>query len=328
MSASEQFKPVTLVATDLDGTLLNSEKKVTEKTKEAIRDLKNHGILFGVVSGRPVESGLILSRDWGLEDSISFLIGMNGGVLYDTRRKTKETFSVLPGDLIWKIIDAYKSREDTPEIHFEVMVGNNRYVEYSTPETLENAALYGEKEIIVDLQDYLESHNVNKLILRTRPEDQKKIEEIAQTLQIPGIKGFSTSDILFEFVNPDINKGFGLQQVCRHFGLDLDHVVAFGDENNDLEMLSLAGTGVAMKNALPGVKAISNVVSDYTNDEDALAHYIEEVILPASPDRIDSAPKPSRRRLHHTDSHHHLVRHAGKPRHAARHHGEKTDSER
>ena len=78
------MKPVTLVATDLDGTLLNSEKKVSEKNKEAIRRLKEHGILFGVVSGRPVESGLILCKGWGLEDSISFLIGMNGGVLYDT----------------------------------------------------------------------------------------------------------------------------------------------------------------------------------------------------------------------------------------------------
>ena len=52
-------------------------------------------------------------------------------------------------------------------------------------------------------------------------------------------------------------------------------------------MLMVSGTGVAMKNALPSVKAISDVVSDYTNDEDALAHYIDEVILPAHPDRIE-----------------------------------------
>lgn len=279
-------KPVTLVATDLDGTLLNGEKKVTEKTKEAIRDLKNHGILFGVVSGRPVESGLILARSWGLEDSISFLIGMNGGVLYDTRRKSKDTFAILPGHLIWEIIKAYK-KTDIPDIHFEVMVGNTRYVEYSTPETLANAELYGEEEIITDLEKYLDTHNVNKLILRTRPEDQKRVDEIAKSLHIPGVTSFSTSDILYEFVHPDINKGFGLQQLCHHYGLDLDNVVAFGDENNDLEMLSLAGTGVAMQNALPGVKAIADVVSPYTNNEDALAHYIEEVILPATPDRLD-----------------------------------------
>ena len=58
-------KPVTLVVTDLDGTLLTSDKNVSEKNKEAIRKLKEHGILFGIASGRPVESGLILaSQDW------------------------------------------------------------------------------------------------------------------------------------------------------------------------------------------------------------------------------------------------------------------------
>lgn len=279
-------QPVTLVAVDLDGTLLNSEKKVTEKTKEAIRNLKNHGILFGVVSGRPVESGVILAKDWGLDDSISFFIGMNGGVLYDTRRKTKETYSILNGPLVWEIIKHY---QDMPDLHFEVMVGNKRYVAYSTEETLANAKLYGEEEIIVDLEDFLHDRNVNKLIIRSKPEDQPKVAEIAKTIKLPGITGFSTSDVLFEFVDPDINKGFGVQKVCQHFGLNLDNVVAFGDENNDVEMLMLAGTGVAMNNALPSVKAIADVVSDYTNDQDAIAHYIDEVILPATPDRVEGA---------------------------------------
>ncbi len=278
------MKPVvTLVATDLDGTLLNSEKKVTEKNKEAIRRLKEHGILFGVVSGRPVESGMILCKGWGLEDSISFLIGMNGGVLYDTRRKEKETYSVMPGHLIWDVIEHYR---DLPDLHFEVMVGNKRYVEYSTPETLANAELYGEEEIIVDLKEFLSDKNVNKLIIRSKPEDQPKVAEIAKTIDLPGVKGMTTSDVLFEFVDPDINKGFGVQKVCDHFGLNLDNIVAFGDEANDMEMLMVAGTGVAMKNAIPSVKAIADVTSDYTNDEDALAHYIDEVILPAQPDRI------------------------------------------
>lgn len=88
-------------------------------------------------------------------------------------------------------------------------------------------------------------------------------------------------------MDPDINKGFGLQKACDHFGLNLDNVAAFGDENNDLEMLMIAGQSVAMQNALPSVKAIARTVSDYTNDEDAIAHYINEVILPAQPDQVE-----------------------------------------
>ena len=274
----------TLVAVDLDGTLLTSEKKVSEKTKEAIRELKEHGILFGIVSGRPVESGLILCEGWGIQDSISFLIGMNGGVLYDVRRKEKETYSILPGHTIWKIIEAY---HDMPTLHFEVMVGNKRYVQYSTPETIANAKLYGEEEIIVDLEAFLENHNVNKLVIRSTVQEQPRVKEIGDKIKIPGVIGFSTSDVLYEFVDPDINKGYGLYKVCDHFGLNLKNVVAFGDENNDVQMLMTAGTGVAMKNALPGVKAICDVVSEYTNDEDAIAHYINEVILPQQQEKVE-----------------------------------------
>lgn len=276
--------PVTLVATDLDGTLLNKEKKVSPATRKAIEQLKEHGILFGVVSGRPVESSKILARDWGLEDSISFLIGMNGGVMYDMRREEKEVFSTMDGKLIAQVIDAYK---DMPQLHAEVMVGNKRYVAWSTPETIANAKLFGEEEIIVDLDNFLANNRVNKLILRSLPEEQPAVDKIAKSLQIPGVIGFPTSDVLYEFVDPAVNKGEGLEKVCQHFGLSLDHVVAFGDESNDLEMLKKAGVGVAMKNATPPVKAIANVISEYTNDEDALAHFIEEEILPNHPDKLE-----------------------------------------
>ncbi len=282
---TKQQPQVALVATDLDGTLLDSHKNVSEATRQAIRRLKEHGILFGVVSGRPVESGMVLARNWGLEDSISFLIGMNGGVLYDTRRKEKETYSLISGSDIADIIHEYKKHFD--DLHFEVMVGNDRYVEFSTPETLENADLYGENEIIVDLDEFLEGRYVNKLIIRSRPEQQKDVAKVGETIHIPGLKSVTTSDVLYEFVEADINKGFGLQKLCDHYGINLDNVVAFGDENNDQEMIILAGTGVAMKNALPSVKAIADVVSDYTNDEDALAHYINEVILPSAQGKIE-----------------------------------------
>ena len=58
------MEPVTLVATDLDGTFLNSQKKVTDLNREAISKLKNHGILFGIASGRPVETVRAMLKEW------------------------------------------------------------------------------------------------------------------------------------------------------------------------------------------------------------------------------------------------------------------------
>jgi Cof subfamily protein (haloacid dehalogenase superfamily) len=280
-------KPVTLVVTDLDGTLLDSHKKVSERTRKAIAALKEHGILFGVASGRPVESGVILSKDWGLADSISFLIGMNGGALYDTRRKEKTVFSDMDGELILDVINTYK-QNGMPHLHFEVMCGNKRYVEWSTPETLENAALFGEEEIIVNYDEFLKGRRVDKLIVRSLPEEQPAVIEISKKITSPNVTSFSTADVLYEYVNPEINKGYGLQKACDYYGLRLKDVVAFGDQSNDVEMLMLAGTGVAMANANSAAKTASNVVSDYTNDEDALAHYIEEVILPNAAGKVET----------------------------------------
>lgn len=280
------MKPVTLVITDLDGTLLDSDKNVSEENRKAIENLKNHGILFGIASGRPVESGIFLSEKWGLKDSISFLVGMNGGAIYDMRRKEKENFSRMDGEMILDIIHHYDEMKDK-NLHFEVMDGNDRYVQWSSDETLANAALYGENEIIVDYDTFLPGRRVDKLIIRSLPEDQEAVKECGAKLNNNHVASYSTSDVLYEFVNPEINKGFGLQKVCDHFGLSLDNVVAFGDEANDVEMLMIAGTGVAMNNAILPAKMAANVVSEYNNDQSALAHYINEVIIPNAEGVLD-----------------------------------------
>lgn len=284
---NEKMKPVTLVITDLDGTLLDSDKNVSEENRKAIEQLKQHGILFGIASGRPVESGIFLSEKWGLKDSISFLVGMNGGAIYDMRRKEKENFSRMDGEMILDIIHHFDDLAEPLNLHYEVMDGNDRYVNWSSPETLANAELYGENEIIVDLDEFLKGRRVDKLIIRSRPEDQEKIKERAASFTPEHATSYSTSDVLYEYVNPEINKGFGLQKVCDHFGLHLDNVVAFGDEANDVEMLMLAGTGVAMQNGIVPAKMAAKVISDYTNDENALAHFINEVIIPNAEGKLD-----------------------------------------
>lgn len=274
----------TLIITDLDGTLLSTDKKVGEKTRQAIRELKNRGILFGIASGRPVESGEILCHEWGLDDSISFLVGMNGGAMLDRRTGQKEEYAHVDGDVILEIINHFKV---LPDLHFEVMVGNDRYVEWSTPETLENAKIFGENEIIVNFDEFLPGRKVNKLVIRSKEEDQPKVIERAKSYSNPTVASFPTSEILYEYVDPAINKGYGLAKVIEHYGLSPENIIAFGDQANDIEMLKEAGLGVAMKNASAVAKEAADVILDYTNDEDGIGHYILETVLQDNPDRLE-----------------------------------------
>lgn len=274
---------VTMIATDLDGTLLDSHKQVSEETRKVLRELKNRGILFGIASGRPVESGQILVHDWGLENDISFLIGMNGGALYDMRTKAKHKYYPLSGDKILEIMEHFKDMD----VIFQCMLGNDRFVSKSTEKTRAHAKLFCEHEHEVDLQEFLPGREIDKLILFLDPELMPAVRQRATTFSDPAYTSMQTADNLYEYMDPRINKGFGIEKACKHYGITPDHVVAFGDAENDEAMIETVGLGVAMANASDELKKIADVVLKETNDQDGLGHFVENVVLPANTDRLE-----------------------------------------
>ncbi|WP_287940826.1 HAD family hydrolase [Faecalibaculum rodentium] len=274
---------VTMIATDLDGTLLDSHKQVSAETRKVLRELKNRGILFGIASGRPVESGQILVHDWGLENDISFLIGMNGGALYDMRTKAKHKYYPLSGDKILEIMEHFKDMD----VIFQCMLGNDRFVSKSTEKTRAHAKLFCEHEHEVDLQEFLPGREIDKLILFLDPELMPAVRQRAMTFSDPAYTSMQTADNLYEYMDPRINKGFGIEKACKHYGITPDHVVAFGDAENDEAMIETVGLGVAMANASDELKRIADVVLKETNDQDGLAHFVENVVLPANTDRLE-----------------------------------------
>ncbi|WP_289221352.1 HAD family hydrolase [Faecalibaculum rodentium] len=274
---------VTMIATDLDGTLLDSHKQVSEETRKVLRELKNRGILFGIASGRPVESGQILVHDWGLENDISFLIGMNGGALYDMRTKAKHKYYPLSGDKILEIMEHFKDMD----VIFQCMLGNDRFVSKSTEKTRAHAKLFCEHEHEVDLQEFLPGREIDKLILFLDPELMPAVRQRATTFSDRAYTSMQTADNLYEYMDPRINKGFGIEKACKHYGITPDHVVAFGDAENDEAMIETVGLGVAMANASDELKKIADVVLKETNDQDGLAHFVENVVLPANTDRLE-----------------------------------------
>ncbi|WP_300903259.1 HAD family hydrolase [Faecalibaculum rodentium] len=274
---------VTMIATDLDGTLLDSHKQVSAETRKVLRELKNRGILFGIASGRPVESGQILVHDWGLENDISFLIGMNGGALYDMRTKAKHKYYPLSGDKILEIMEHFKDMD----VIFQCMLGNDRFVSKSTEKTRAHAKLFCEHEHEVDLQEFLPGREIDKLILFLDPELMPAVRQRGTTFSDPAYTSMQTADNLYEYMDPRINKGFGIEKACKHYGITPDHVVAFGDAENDEAMIETVGLGVAMANASDELKKIADVVLKETNDQDGLAHFVENVVLPANTDRLE-----------------------------------------
>lgn len=199
------MKPITLIATDLDGTFLNSKKKVTSLNKEAVSKLKQYGILFGIASGRPVETVRAMLKEWQIEDSVSFIMGMNGGVLYDLRQRTKEEYHLLDGEVVLDIIHFFEDLD----VDFWILEGATRYTNRTSIETQEHARIFGETEIEIDLEPYLLNNTCNKLIIHCDKEYMPIVLERAKQYKNEACVGFLTADNLFEYVDPRINKGYG-----------------------------------------------------------------------------------------------------------------------
>ena len=157
---------------------------------------------------------------------------------------------------------------------------------------LERAVLYGdeellENEIVVDYPTFMKGKKFNKLILVTPPEKMCEIRKVAATFHSEQYVGIQTEPHLFEYFDSRINKGVGVKKTCEHFGIQLENVVAFGDSLNDKEMLQEVGLGIAMANANDEIKKVADCISEYTNEEDALANFIEDFIETKKPDKLD-----------------------------------------
>lgn len=267
----KEKRQITLVTTDLDGTFLDNQKHVPDINRKAIKDLKNRGILFGISSGRPIDTIRPMIAQWGIEEDVSFIIGMNGGALYDLRRKDKEDYHLISGDAILKVIDFFQDLD----VVFHVVIGPTRYTSRSDAKSRAHAELFGEYEIEVDMHSFMQNRDVNKLIMHFEPEYMPVVVERASHFQDERLVGFATADDLFEYVDPNINKGFGVKKLAKHYGVDLSTIMAFGDAPNDKEMLDVVGVGVCMQNGNEVCKEVADYVTEITNDQGAVGTFIE-----------------------------------------------------
>lgn len=268
-------KPITLIATDLDGTFLNSNKEVLDFNRQMIKRLKEKGILFGICSGRQFDAIRPLVQEWGIEDSVNFIVGMNGGGLYDLRRKEKEEYHLISGKDALEVFEFFK---DLPVDCF-VEIGTVKFTNKSTPETRATAALYRTFEIETDLKELLKARDVNKLLMNFDEKYRPLVDERAKLFYNDNLVGINSGTGFFEYQDPRVNKGFGIEKLAKHYGTTLDNIMVFGDAMNDYEMLEKAGVGVCMKNGREECKKVADYITKYTNEEAGVGHFINHFIF-------------------------------------------------
>lgn len=254
------------VALDLDGTLLNSKKEISNKNISILREVYKKGIEIFIVTGRSYSAtkGVLKKLDLPI-----IAICYNGAKVIDTKNDNILLEEPLSEDIVKTLIEI--SRKNN--IHLNLYQDENWYVENKKNWQTD----YYKKNIGIDAVeknfDKFTSLFMTKALFVDERCNLEKIEkEIKEKLGDIVHLTYSQERYL-EVLNKKVNKGKSLEKILKLKNLTLDTCVAFGDANNDKEMIEMVGYGVAMGNSEENLKKVSKYLTD-SNDEDGVYNFL------------------------------------------------------
>lgn len=264
-----------LIAVDIDGTLTNTKKEITPRTRFALLEAQAKGKRVILASGRhpiglyPIAQDLMLDRYGG------YIMSFNGGKIISCDTDTTVVSKPFPREYLSDIVGVLKDSNitvitfDDKKIYADAKVNDYTYIERDVI-----------KAEMVVVEDFVSAvkFDFNKILLAGEPLELDRYQAIL-TKRYDGLLDICKSAPYFLEIMPfGISKGSMLPRLLEKIGVKREELIAFGDNYNDLTMIGYAGMGVAMGNAETPVKRIANYVCE-TNDEDGVAKTIEKMIL-------------------------------------------------
>ena len=270
---------IRLIAFDLDGTILRSDKSISERTMQALRAAKEKGVLLVPSTGRLYRSLPEVFLD---PSFVQYLILVNGAQVYNAAADQTLLREDLTPALAMQMLSFLKNRNVVRGVYIDGL-GHMSPEDYAEIEAVAanpaTAALMRRSYIQTeDLEGFTQSvPSTQKIIAFFRnPADKQPVtQEILSQFSDYAVSSSLGNNI--EINAKYATKGYALHFLCRELGLTPGQCMAFGDGTNDLSMLRAAGLGVAMANASQEVQSCADAVTE-TNDEDGVARMIERVL--------------------------------------------------
>lgn len=263
-----------LLGIDLDGTLLNSEHKISEGNKKNIRLLYKKGVKIVLLSGREPNSLTAFAKELEIREPLA---GLNGGIIVDHTGEKILYEKCLSEESAKKTI-SYVYNENIHTLIFIRNIVLSSNIEF---EDLEIVRKYISTDIkaIDNIIRYIEDNNlwskISKILLMEENQNLLKHRTILNKLTNENLSlEFSLPNFL-ELFNRDVSKGNALTIIGQILNIKSEEMVVIGDGENDISMFEYAGIGVAMENALDIVKNKADYVT-LSNDEDGVSHVIRK----------------------------------------------------
>ncbi|MDP4164117.1 MAG: Cof-type HAD-IIB family hydrolase [Bacillota bacterium] len=262
-----------LIALDLDGTLLKDNKTISESTKIILQKAREQGHEVMIATGRPFRSSEMYYHELGLTTPI---VNFNGAFIHHPLDSSWGAYHT-PLDIkvakdIVEECRAFNFHNIIAEVIDEV------YFHYHDEKLLDIFS-FGEPKITTgDLVHFLNDSPTSLLI--HAEEDQ--VDKIRRRLsdvhaEVVDHRRWAAPWHVIEIIRKGLHKAVGLKRVSEYLNIPKERIIAFGDEDNDLEMLEYAGHGIAMGNAIDQLKSIANGVT-LSNEEDGVGVYLQELL--------------------------------------------------
>ncbi|SHM27318.1 hypothetical protein SAMN02746066_01344 [Anaerosporobacter mobilis DSM 15930] len=262
------------IALDIDGTLTNTKKEVTPRTKKAVSRAMEADKVVIVASGRPTAGIRGISDTLKLEEKGGYILAFNGARIMNCKTREVIYQNMLPQDMI-PVLYKEAVEHNVSIITYEgddVICGCNhdKYVDIE-------AKINNIKVNDVDNFDQYVTFDVNKCLMTGDPEKLAILEKEMQQKYGDRLSIYRSEPFFLEFMPLNVDKANSLAHLLEHLGLKREELIAIGDGFNDLSMIKYAGLGVAMSNAQEIVKENADKVTK-SNEEDGVAHIIEEYL--------------------------------------------------
>ncbi len=259
---------------DIDGTLNNSQKIVTERTKNSIIDAQTHGVTIVIASGRPHIGIVPVAEQIGLDKTGGYILSYNGGQITECKSNQVIYKKMISKEFIPEVYSLSK------KLNVNLMTYSDGKViaEYSD-EFLELECRIN-KTNCVKVKSFIDevTYDVPKFIMLGEGDYLASIEDDVKS-QLGSRFSVTRSEPFFLEIMPQfVDKAYSLGVLLQHLGYSKENMIACGDGFNDISMIKLAGIGVAMANAQQAVKDVCDFVT-LSNDNDGIAHVIERFIL-------------------------------------------------
>lgn len=259
-----------LISIDLDGTTLNNDSKLSLLTIQTLRLLSRMGHMICIVTGRPYRSSKDIYHQLGIA---SPLVNFNGALCH-----FPDNPNWLPSyhqDLDLEIAFELLAKQNELGINMLTVEGKDRL--FSSTMNIPDSPFYPkDKDKIEVLNRQNLRQNPTALGVFCEESRQKEVRELI--LQAYGdkvsVRTWGGIMPVLEVVRLGINKAVGVDRIASFYHIPRKNILAFGDENNDIEMLDYAGLGVAMANATDEVKAVADDQTSLSNHQDGLADYL------------------------------------------------------